>query len=354
MEDPDKVVHTYDIVVKALVDYGKSKYGKQSEKWKPFLSFDEDDPLKKKEAEHLLEYVDHFNDLMDFGSYGAAALHAANSPLSILRTHDTMIRFKHVSFDVSEGDKTPLLVFCEALMATASVSEKISAAMSTECIRCALSENHLDLATHWLAEGWLTHSTPMADTLRDYCNCATRCKCTAIPLAQTVYEKVGAHHQVTMSLCKQEKYTTMLQYSIEHGTFETEDYKNILLKYPSHELAKLMLTTKRNKKEPAILSFASLVGTLIKSGHETILLQVLKDISKGLLQAESSMSIISMNDLLSVETVDDDMSFDKWLHIVKLCQNENMLDIGVELLAVLTTREAINNASIAYVMDYIS
>lgn len=291
---------------------------------------------------------------MDFECFEAAAIHAANSPLCVLRTYDIMIRFKHVGFTKDKGSKSPLLVFCEALMATASVSHKISAAMSTECIRCALNENHIDLATHWIAKGWLTYSIPMGDSLYCYCSCDGVCKCTAVQLAQTVYTGISAYHKVANCLCKQKKFVTMLQILTEHGKFETIDYRNILLRNPSLKLAELMLSTKRKDRKTAVLSFASTVGTLIKGGHEATVLQILYGISNRHLQDSLSMKTITMDELLLSETVGDEMSTEKWLHIVKLCEKENMVEIGLELLAALTVREAINNASIAYIVDYIS
>lgn len=57
-------------------------------------TFDDDDPTKEREAEMLLEYIEHFNDLFEEGRYSDAAMHAANSPKGILRNPETMARFK--------------------------------------------------------------------------------------------------------------------------------------------------------------------------------------------------------------------------------------------------------------------
>ena len=55
---------------------------------------DDDDPNKENEAEAMLEYIEKFTELIEDGHYEEAALHAANSPKGILRTHEILHRFK--------------------------------------------------------------------------------------------------------------------------------------------------------------------------------------------------------------------------------------------------------------------
>ena len=57
-------------------------------------TLEDDDPTKEKEAEMILEYIEKFNELFEDGRYEEAAIHAANSPKGILRTMETMSRFK--------------------------------------------------------------------------------------------------------------------------------------------------------------------------------------------------------------------------------------------------------------------
>ena len=348
VDNPDQDVHIVDVIFRELANYGNSKYGKKSDALQFFVSFDEDDPLKKKEAERLIEYVDHFNDLFDFGQFELAAMHAANSPMGILRTYETMIKFKQV--EVKEGEASPLLIFCDALMATASAAQPLTGAMSSECIRCALGQGRLDLATHWLAQEKLTYSIPMGDAFRNYCKCVQNCTCTCLPLAQTVYMKVGAHHQVIACLCGQEKFSIMLNYARKHAKFTTEDYRNILLQNPSPELAKLMLNCPGPDRKVGLLSFASVVGALLDDSQHKMLLNVLRHLSQS-----SSVDLSAvMTDALFNETKSDNMDTDRWMQVVDMCQEADLLEIGVEILSMLTIRDALNKASIAFSMDYIS
>lgn len=53
---------------------------------------DNDDPAKEKDSE--LENIDKFNQLLQEQKFEEAAIHAANSPKGMLRTIETMNRFK--------------------------------------------------------------------------------------------------------------------------------------------------------------------------------------------------------------------------------------------------------------------
>lgn len=64
----------------------------------PSTVFEEDDPSREKESEILLEYIEKFNELLEDEKYEEAAIHATNSPKGILRTPETMNRFKGTSY----------------------------------------------------------------------------------------------------------------------------------------------------------------------------------------------------------------------------------------------------------------
>ena len=46
-----------------------------------------------RDADTMLDYIEQFNELMEDKRYDEAAVHAANGPRGILRTHETMHRF---------------------------------------------------------------------------------------------------------------------------------------------------------------------------------------------------------------------------------------------------------------------
>lgn len=55
---------------------------------------EEEDVSHENQTEVLLDYIEKFNELLDSEMYSEAALHAANSIKGILRTTETMQRFK--------------------------------------------------------------------------------------------------------------------------------------------------------------------------------------------------------------------------------------------------------------------
>ncbi|KXJ16571.1 clathrin heavy chain linker domain-containing protein 1 [Exaiptasia diaphana] len=347
LANPHKDIHLKDVVTKALSDYGKSKYKKATNSLQQFISFDDDDPIKKKEAERMIEYCDHFNNLFDFGQYEAAAIHAANSPFGILRNYETLIRFKQA--DEVEGQRKPLLIFCDALMETACAAQPLTQAMSVECIKCALMEDCLDLATHWLAQGKLSYSIPLGEVLFEHCKCVTKCTCACTILAQTVYTHVGAHERAAKCLSKQQKYSTLLHYIQRYAKFQISDYKNLLQTAPSTDLAQLMLTTKLSSKyDVPVLTLANVASILLNIGEETILIQVMKN-----LQSQNNDVLQQLIKRIAFEEMDD-MTLDRWSEVVGLCEKEGMIDVGIEILSAVTIGEALNRASIAFSMDYIS
>ena len=84
---------------------------------------EEDDPSKEKEAEQMLEYIEKFNELLEDRKYEEAAIHAANSPKGILRTPETLHRFKgarnssvrlycYIVFNSFEGVRSKRVFLC--------------------------------------------------------------------------------------------------------------------------------------------------------------------------------------------------------------------------------------------------
>ena len=55
--------------------------------------------------------------------------------------------------NVRVNGRTPLLMFCDALMSSVSMEHtKPDQKLSLECVQCTLKENRLDLLAHWIAQ----------------------------------------------------------------------------------------------------------------------------------------------------------------------------------------------------------
>ena len=343
-----------DVMLKALNDYEKMDSSRKYDPLQQHISTDDDDPSKKKESEKLVSYIEHFNDLFDFAQYEAAAIHAATSPLAILRTPQAMQKFKEV--EVFEGPKSPLFLYCEALMTTSiidSESFKLTPSMSLECISCALKESGINLAIHWLNHPCIVTSIPLADLLVDWCRCIVNCSCKCQALAEGMYRKFDAHQQVATTLARQGKHRAIIEYGRTNGGFKLADYKAILESNPTILYAIMLLQSNVNRtKLECGISFCCIVNILLTSNEE-VLVSFLEHIySTGI--CDSRRLNYSISDLVFLEKSSDGMTGEKWNRVMDICCSKGRLTISMELLSTLLVRQALNHASISSSMDYIS
>ncbi|XP_070576563.1 clathrin heavy chain linker domain-containing protein 1-like [Ptychodera flava] len=298
-------------------------------------SFEDDDPTKEREAEAMLEYIDKFNELFEEGFYAEAAMHAANSPKGILRNPGTLMRFK--GLPIVAGQPSPLLLYCEALMSSVTaVNIKPTADVSWECVDCALNEDRLDLVMHWVAQDRLTYSLELGHLLSDYSrnkDPTTSDQCLA--LAQTVYGKLEEHRLVVLCMLRQRRYHSLIEYTQKKAHFSEDDYLALLEESPTLELA--ILLAKPNESGDSIISTEEAVATLIRCGRDDVALLTLQEIHA---EYPSGSDFGSLKQLVFKEN----SSLDTWKEIISSCQENGYFDIGVELLAAVTVKDAINKA----------
>lgn len=350
----------FDVVLKALTDYGRIDSSRRRDPLQQLISTDEDDPLKKKESERLVAYIEHFNNLFDFGQYEAAAIHAASSPKGILRTYQAMQKFKEV--EVYNGLKSPLFLFCEALMTTSlrdcdiAPDLQLSAAMSVECIACALKESGISLAIHWLNQPCIVMSLPLGNLLSTFCQCVGNCSCKCQGLAEGIYRKFGAHRQVAVALTRQGKHHAVIEYGRTHGDFKLADYHKILQSNPSVYLATMLLQAQmRNTKIVSGISFCSIINILLTKSEtdHKVLVSFLEHVQSTGINDLKGVKC-STKDLVFQEKPSDGMDSDKWDKVIDLCYSSGRASIAVEILSSLLVRQALNHAAISSSLDYIS
>ena len=341
----------FGIVSKALDDHGR-KYAIQdrTRQHKSTSIFEDDDPAKKMEAEHLMDYMDSFNDLINAKEFSKAAKHAANSPKGILRTADVMKIFKENEKETTE--ESPWMMFCEALMATAKSAAVLSGAVSVDVIRCALRYKRMDLVAYWLAQNCFSLTVPMANVLHEHCRCEHICKCGAKRFAVEIYDKLGCYRQVAACLIGTGQYHRLLQYSQSHN-FTVGDCKVLLKMHNSDKLLKLFINAHPADDIPCTISFACAINILLESNNNKLIVALMKTVFKnGVLLNDGSKA--SLLQLLLLETFNDNMSKEKWLRVVQSCEEASLHQIAEELLCCLVTRDALDNASYRCVLDYIS
>ena len=314
---------------------------------------EDDDPAKKREAETLMEYMDTFNEMLSAKKYEQAAKHAANSPKGILRSFDTMKTFKQIDTTENINDgKSTAMMFCEALMATAESTEKMSAGLSCEIIKCALKNQRLDLVSYWLSKNCFTYSLPLGNLLMEYCKCKIPCKCGSLDLAKEVFSSLGAHRQASLCLLSTGKIYQMIQYGKNHQ-FSANDYVYLCKRFPSTKLLLLLMSAHADNNAAGLISFPMAINILLKTNNTKVLSEVLQEIyTNGLVTTHGKAK--SFTDLLLQETIADDMSKSKWNKVIEFCSKNSLDEIALELLSVLTVREAIDTAAYKYLMDYIS
>ncbi|XP_071480646.1 clathrin heavy chain linker domain-containing protein 1-like [Diadema antillarum] len=304
-------------------------------------TFEDDDPTKEREAELLLEYIEHFNEMFEDSRYLEAAMHAANSPKGILRNPETLQRFKAVR--VKRGQKSPLLMYAEALMSSVpAIGVPPNADTTLECVKSALSEDRVDVVTHWVANDWLTYSEPLGHLLYNYAHGRGQqvrgqdIMGQCLPLAQAVYTKVGAHIQAAVCMCKQGRVHAMLEYA-QSVKFSRDAYIGVLVACPSLALAEVLVQSSGHSTKP-VLSVGSVVSALLKTDHHQVGIELIDNIH---LDIKRGASDLRLKDLVFD---DPDTKIEVWHQIIRACQDSGSYDVGLELLAAVTVLSAIRRA----------
>ncbi|XP_066282329.1 clathrin heavy chain linker domain-containing protein 1-like [Branchiostoma lanceolatum] len=342
-ENPPENHSMSDLITMALTtqSMGFAFKGVSGQRDTPF-SFEDDDPNKEKEAEMLLEYIDKFHELFDEQCYQDAAIHAANSPKGILRTPETMAKFKAVGTEA-------LLAYCEALMSSVSaLSHLPSPEVCLECVRCALSQHRLDLVTHWIAQNSLLLTEEIANALCEYADQNPLSSPVCLALAQAVFTAIQAHRQVAVCMCRQGKVYNMVEYAHGTGTFHKADWAHVLQTCPSLELARSLIRPYND--QPPALQLGQAVSTLLQTEDYMTGLKLLQETHDKFPAGSSSGSLH--------HAVFDDRTttYESWLHIAETAEQHGYEDVGLELLTTIIVKYVLNKvseetASIQYLYD---
>jgi len=146
-------------------------------------------------------YVQRFNQLFATGAYGEAAKVAANSPRGILRTADTINRFKHVQ--VGPGQLTPILQYFGILLEKGELNRF----ESIELAKPVLLQNRKQLLEKWLKEDKLECSEELGDIVKQH----------DITLALSVYLRANVPHKVVLCFAELRQYNKILLYAKKVG-----------------------------------------------------------------------------------------------------------------------------------------
>nr|XP_056709268.1 clathrin heavy chain linker domain-containing protein 1 [Euleptes europaea] len=287
----------------------------------------ERDANQAKEAAALLEYIERFNELFSRGQYESAAVFAANCPRGVLRNEETMEKFKEVRG--VKGKMLPQLMYCEALVSTSTaVKHPLPENLTTEAIKCALSEKRLDLVMYWITQQNLSLSEEAGDAIYAYGEEDKHNTSKCLALAQIAYSRCRAHKKAALCLCKQGQVTGAMDYINQLKSFSTGDYIYLLKNCPSIQLIR-HLTQGWNGKPPA-LSLGTTVLFLSNMEEKLYCIRVLEEIAK---EGKGVMEQMMIND--------SHCDVEEWKEIAEICFQSRKIKLGKLLISILTAQAGV-------------
>ncbi|XP_031195737.1 clathrin heavy chain linker domain-containing protein 1 isoform X3 [Mastomys coucha] len=272
-----------------------------------------------------------FNELISLGEYERAAYFAANSPKRILQNTGTMNKFKAVG--KIRGKPLPLLLFFEAIFSTSQAFKRpINADLTMEGIKCGLSEERLDLVTHWITQEKLTFSEKAGDTIFAYGEQHTYYKAKCLALAQIIYNECGLHKKAILCLCKQGQFNEAMEHIHQSKDINIDDLIQLITACPQIDLIRC-LTQERNGKPP-ILSFGLAVLHLFSVDMKEVGMSLLQEVSKG---KKDVIEHLVMNDIFC--------SLEKWEEIANICLQNGFINLSNDIMSTLRSQAGVSEVS---------
>ncbi|KAI8884708.1 clathrin heavy chain [Backusella circina FSU 941] len=155
-------------------------------------------------------YVARFNQLFSSGNYGEAAKVAANSPRGILRTTETIGKFRQIP--AQPNQLSPILQYFGTLLEKGTLNKF----ESLELAKPILTQNRKPLLEKWLKEDKLQCSEELGDFVKQYDSV----------LALSVYLRAEVPNKVVLCMAENQQYDKILAYSKTVGY--QPDYPSLL------------------------------------------------------------------------------------------------------------------------------
>ncbi|KAI8968277.1 hypothetical protein BDF20DRAFT_827793 [Mycotypha africana] len=155
-------------------------------------------------------YVARFNQLFSSGNFTEAAKVAANSPRGILRTTETIEKFRQIP--AAPGSLPPILQYFGTLLEKGVLNKY----ESLELAKPILQQNRKELLEKWLKEDKLECSEELGDFVKQYDSL----------LALSVYLRAEVPNKVVLCMAENRQYEKILAYAKTVGF--TPDYPSLL------------------------------------------------------------------------------------------------------------------------------
>ncbi|KAI8900004.1 hypothetical protein BC833DRAFT_583645 [Globomyces pollinis-pini] len=188
-------------------------------------------------AENLV--LERFNQCMNTGNFGEAAKIAATSPNAILRTPDTIERFKQCP--VIQGQPSPILQYFGILLEKGELNKF----ESLELARPVLQQGRKNLLEKWLKEDKLECSEELGDIVKQVdqtlaLSVYLRANCPAKVV--TCFAETGQYNKIILYAQKvgyQPDYSYLLQYIMRCDPDKGGEFATLLINNEGGPLVKL-------------------------------------------------------------------------------------------------------------------
>ncbi|KAF9365590.1 hypothetical protein BGX34_009416 [Mortierella sp. NVP85] len=146
-------------------------------------------------------YAQRFQQVFQSGDYGQAAKMAANSPRGVLRTPQTIERFKHLT--VTQGTVPPILQYFGTLLEKGELNKY----ESLELAKPVLAQGRKQLLEKWLKEDKLECSEELGDIVKQQ----------DLNLALSVYLRANVPNKVIACFAETKQYNKIILYANKVG-----------------------------------------------------------------------------------------------------------------------------------------
>ncbi|XP_051775646.1 clathrin heavy chain linker domain-containing protein 1-like isoform X2 [Erpetoichthys calabaricus] len=283
-------------------------------------------------SDHLVEYIDRFNELFEEGQYEAAASHAAKSPLKIL--WNTKIRKKFTGAIVEESNLPPLLLFFKSVMrCEASDTHTPNEEICLEAVMVALKYNKLELVEQWITQQRLIITEALTDQIYKYGENNPEVTHTCLTLAQEAYRCCKVNKKAVLCMCKRGRVYEAVRYIHQCKAFSQEDF--LYLVQHCHSAEVLHSLTQKLDGKQAPMSLGCMVLSLMSENKWNCCLQLLKE-----------FSAFGKDTLEQAILADELCTPEGWIEIARKCQEHNWGQLAHEIISILSAQGGVVDLSV--------
>ncbi|KAG2467418.1 CLHC1 protein, partial [Polypterus senegalus] len=283
-------------------------------------------------TDHLVEYIDRFNELFEEGQYEAAASHAAKSPIKIL--WNTKVRKKFTDAIVEESNLPPLLLFFKSVMSCeASDTHTPNEDICLEAVMVALKYNHLELVEQWITQQRLIITEALTDQIYKYGENNPEVAHTCLTLAQEAYRRCKVNKKAALCMCKRGRVYEAVRYIHQCMAFSQEDF--LYLVQHCHSAEVLHILTQKLDGKQAPMSLGCMVLSLMSENKWNCCLQLLKE-----------FSAFGKDTLEQAILADEMCTPEGWIEIAHKCQERNWEQLAHEIISILSAQGGVVDLSV--------